>query len=130
MDFVEGVAVAIGWRDPQTGELKPFKLIIPKYVVDTDIPHPDTIANEEKKMKLIEALSDFNYINVNGKVRFFIYDDDQANKLNALLQKLNAMNTTNVVKIPAKVSKVIKRIGKRIHKRDVVVGMIKRLLRG
>jgi len=123
----EGMAVVCGWIDPITKKVIPYKILIPRYVVDTDRLFPSAIVPPEGELtsedrKFVDRYAMFTMIpTVEKKVRFFIYSDPELDSLKALLDEDEIAYTTSLITLTPEQETAIKECeASKAHIREVI----------
>jgi len=124
----EGIAVVYGFVDPVTKKVIPYKILIPRYIVDADrlFPSPKRPPEEEEltseDRKFVDRYSKFTMIpTAEKKVRFFIYSDPELDSLKALLDEDEIAYTTSLITLTPEQETAIKECeASKVHIREVI----------
>jgi len=125
----EGLRIAYGWVDPITKKVMPYKLLVPRCVVDTERPYPKPIpippligtylSSEDKKFVL--RYGKFFMTCVEEKVRFFVYSDPELDSLKALLDEDGITYTISPITLTPEQETAIKECeASKAHIREVI----------
>jgi len=94
------VSVVYGWIDPVTKEKKPYKIVISRYYIDTDIEHPTPPSRDERFAR-------FRAENIEGKCRFYAQDDKELDELKAKLDEARGVYTINEITLTSTQKSII-----------------------
>jgi len=114
----EGVQIALGWVDPTTKKTIPYKVLIPRYIVDTEFPFPTTKISvvmasrgdvlPDEVVKFIKRYMKFRMIPFEEKVRFFIYSDPELSDIKRLLDEDKITYEVSVIELTPEQEAIVK----------------------